>query len=659
MNPARRHLPVVLVLLIALGSTWLAWRHEQEVSERWLRARFDDSLRDTTARIVQRMSAYEQMLRGVQGFYAGTGEVTRQGFTAYVNTLQLGADFAGIQGVGQITLTPAAELPTLLKQLHQQGLADYSITPPGERALYTPIIQVEPFSGRNRLTLGFDPYTVPELRAVMEAARDSGMPRITGKLPQLLDPANGRAPSVILCAPLFRQGSSIRTLAERRASLIGWIYAPVHLDEMMASLYGDTDSDILIHVHDGVEPSADNLLFSSHPAETNPPRLYAAEYLEIGGRNWVIEASTLPGFVTRVGHSDATTIAISGLCLSLLLAVLARILATARQLALRLAQQMTEDLRSSEERWKFALEGAGDGVWDRDLVGDAAFYSRRCLEIFGYEPDEIAPHRQEWVERIHPDDRAAALAATAACIKGHQESFSSEYRLRCKDGRWKWVLARGRVMRRSADGKALRLLGTISDIDARKASEEQIRHMAQHDSLTGLPNRALFADRLQQALSLVHRDHAHLALFFVDLDEFKAINDRFGHATGDLLLQEAARRMHECIRASDTVGRIGGDEFVVLLPSLSSVEDARHVAEKIRQALATPFEIGGHALRISASIGIACYPEHGDSESRLWSIADAAMYAAKARGGNRVELAGGSPAHAVLTPPADLPIITP
>jgi diguanylate cyclase (GGDEF)-like protein/PAS domain S-box-containing protein len=636
MSPVRRHLPVLLVLLLGLGCTWLAWRHEQEVSGRWLRALFDDQLRDTTARIVQRMNAYEQMLRGVQGFCSSSAQAQPAEFSSYVESLQLGADFAGIQGVGQLKLTPDHDKDRLIADLSTHGHPGYTIKPAGERPLYAPVTQIEPFAGHNIAALGFDPYSDPVRRAAMEAARDAGRPRITGKLHSVLEKPSEAGPSFILYAPLFRHGSNPRSMAERRSALTGWIYAPVHLDELMASLYGDTDPDILIRIHDGVQARPENLLYSSHTSSPSQPLLQASEYLEIGGRNWLIEAATLPGFETRFSRSEANTIAASGICLSLLLAVLARILATARQLALKLAERMTEDLRNSEERWKYALEGAGDGVWDRDLLADTAFYSRRCLEIFGYAPNEIAPRRHEWTERLHPEDREAALNATASCINGQQEYFAVEYRLRCKDGGWKWVLSRGRVMSRSWDGKAQRLIGTVTDIDARKATEEQIRHMAQHDPLTGLPNRALFADRLQQALSLARRDHTHLALFFVDLDEFKAVNDRFGHAAGDLLLQEAARRMQACVRESDTVGRIGGDELIVLLPVLGGLDDARHVAEKIRAAMALPFDLDGHSVRISASIGIASFPEHGESESQLWSIADSAMYAAKAMGGNRV-----------------------
>lgn len=181
-------------------------------------------------------------------------------------------------------------------------------------------------------------------------------------------------------------------------------------------------------------------------------------------------------------------------------------------------------------------------------------------------------------------------------------------------------------------------VAVFSDISERKAAEMRVQHLAHHDLLTDLPNRTLFTDRLQQALAKAKRDKTRLALMYLDFDNFKPVNDTFGHAVGDLLLKDAARRMRHCVRESDTVARIGGDEFVVLLPSVESEQDALAVAEKLRQALDQPFELAGHAMHISASIGVAVYPEHGDDEDDLSKNADAAMYLAKQHGRNNVKL---------------------
>ncbi len=169
-------------------------------------------------------------------------------------------------------------------------------------------------------------------------------------------------------------------------------------------------------------------------------------------------------------------------------------------------------------------------------------------------------------------------------------------------------------------------------------ANEELTKLARHDVLTGLPNRQLVSDRLVQALVVAKRDQTRVALMFIDLDEFKPINDTQGHAIGDLMLKETAGRIQHCIREMDTVSRIGGDEFLVLLPVIEAVQDAVTVAEKIRFALNQPFVLAGQSLRISSSIGIAIYPEHGSDESALLRNADSAMYDAKNSGRNAVKL---------------------
>ncbi|MDO8893263.1 MAG: diguanylate cyclase [Sulfurimicrobium sp.] len=178
----------------------------------------------------------------------------------------------------------------------------------------------------------------------------------------------------------------------------------------------------------------------------------------------------------------------------------------------------------------------------------------------------------------------------------------------------------------------------------RKQMEMSLQHSARHDPLTDLPNRALFHDRLQAALLLADRNETRLALLYLDLDRFKEVNDTLGHPVGDLLLQETARRLRQCVRDSDTVGRVGGDEFLVLLNGMPQQKHAVSIAEKIRAALDEPFDLAGHLVHVSPSIGIALYPEHGDDYRQLIHSADAAMYAAKKRGGNRSRMSPGADA---------------
>lgn len=549
--------------------------------------------------------------------------------------------------------------------------------------------------------------------------------------------------------------------------------------------------------------------------------------------------------------------------------------------------KLEQRLYEAEERWRFALEGAGDGVWDWNIQTGEIKFSKRLKEMLGCAENEMNDHLDEWKSRIHPEDMPRVMADLQAYFEGSSSSFLNEHRLHVKDDGWRWILHRGMVVSRNAEGKPLRMIGTFSDIgrrkqaeealqrneaflkqtqqlsqvggwefdvvtqhlrwtdetyriyelptdydlkdvssafsfyepldravierafkrvvesgepydlelqlvgaqrthkwirttgqaeridnkvtrvfgnimditknkqaeevmrlsstvlntvdeailvsDAdnrviavnpaftrvtgytpeeviggnpsllssgkhgaefyremwlqltsqgswcgeiwnrrkdgevyvewtsikqvrdthgklthyvaaftditeRKANEESIRHQAQYDALTDLPNRVLLFDRLQQALAQAKRDKTRLALMYIDLDKFKPINDNLGHAVGDQILQHVAKRMQGCVREADTVARIGGDEFVVLLPVIENEQDALIVAEKIRFALNQVFSIAGQNLNISSSTGIAIYPEHGASENELTGNADIAMYHAKESGRNKVKL---------------------
>lgn len=168
----------------------------------------------------------------------------------------------------------------------------------------------------------------------------------------------------------------------------------------------------------------------------------------------------------------------------------------------------------------------------------------------------------------------------------------------------------------------------------RKQMIERLQHMALYDQLTQLPNRELLLDRIQQALSSARRNHRQFALFYLDLDKFKQVNDHYGHHSGDALLQQTAQRILHCVRESDTVARMGGDEFVILLENIESTEIAINIAEKIRQLLSQPFDLAGQRMDVLPSIGIALFPQHGDNEKQLLRCADEAMYSAKKNGGN-------------------------
>ncbi len=275
------------------------------------------------------------------------------------------------------------------------------------------------------------------------------------------------------------------------------------------------------------------------------------------------------------------------------------------------------------------------GSWRLNAITGQLYWSDEIFKIFGVDQEQFEACLNAFMETVHPEDRQFVADQFQASMD-HDLPYDIEHRIVRKDtGEIRWVHERC-VHQRDVHGNVICSDGTVQDITERKQAQEKIAHMAHHDGLTELPNRALFSDRLGQAISSAHRNKSRIALMFIDLDKFKPINDTLGHGVGDLLLKAVAKRIQERLRETDTVGRIGGDEFVVLLKDIMDENAALIVAESIRKALNQPFSLMAHSLNISASIGLAIYPEHGVNEQQLTKHADIAMYQAKHGGRDQV-----------------------
>jgi diguanylate cyclase (GGDEF)-like protein/PAS domain S-box-containing protein len=295
-------------------------------------------------------------------------------------------------------------------------------------------------------------------------------------------------------------------------------------------------------------------------------------------------------------------------------------------------------LRESEERYALSARGANDGLWVWDLRTADVYYSPRWKSMLGYTDNEIGHSPEEWFSRVHPDDVEILRSAIDLHVRGETPHLESEQRMRGKDGTHRWMLSRGLAVR-DGQGAATRIAGSQTDITERKVAVERLTHDAFHDSLTQLPNRALFMDRLQRAIEAYRRrESATFAVLFLDLDRFKVVNDSLGHVLGDELLVAVAQRLRDMLRSSDTVARLGGDEFTILLEGLDHITDAVRTARRIQEELLVPFRIGGHDIFTTVSIGIALSTTRYERPEDVLRDADIAMYRAKARGKARHEV---------------------
>ncbi|MDD2761231.1 MAG: EAL domain-containing protein, partial [Methylomonas sp.] len=808
-------------------------------------------------------------------------------------------------GIGYAQLITPDRLAEHIAGVRGEGFPEYNVRPSGERRLYTAIVYLEPFQDRNLRAFGYDMYAEPVRRAAMEQARDSGEVALSGKVQLVQETEAEVQAGTLMYVPVYRQTMAHDTVERRRAALIGWIYSPYRMNDLMSGILGDWDrregQSIGLQIYDGVEVKPAALLFASKSGvfPPVPVSFQQQRIIDFNGRQWLLafERAAVP---LGTGYIDAWATLAGGITLSGLLFGLLLSLINTQARAAGIAENLTREIRrreqlltESEYRWRFALEGAGDGVWDWNLTNNTVFYSRRWKEMLGFSETEIDEGLDEWERRIHPDDKAETLATVQAYLGGKLPLYVNEHRVFCKDGSLKWVLDRGMVVSRDENGRPLRMIGTHSDISEHKRLEESLRqnqrelleaqriaqvgswrldvatervewskelfrmlgfseqssppdyreqarlftasswerlndavsiarnegvpyeleleiiradgsqgwmlargeavreaggsiialrgvaaditerkqaelklraahketqrfrnaldyvtsyiymkdaqsrylyanratldlfgvsaeelvgcddtrffpadtakrlraidervfqgeqtseeidvpyadggrrvyleiktplyddaesnsicgllgistnittlkehekyleHIAHYDALTGLANRVLLADRLHQSMAQALRRGQQLAVAYIDLDGFKAVNDHYGHEAGDQLLMKVANNMKRALREGDSLARLGGDEFVAVLIDLADAETSEPMLRRLLAAAAEPVQYADNLLQVSASVGVTFFPQHEDVDAdQLLRQADQAMYQAKLAGKN-------------------------
>ena len=301
-------------------------------------------------------------------------------------------------------------------------------------------------------------------------------------------------------------------------------------------------------------------------------------------------------------------------------------------------KEAQQRLQKSEERLRLMLEGSSDAPWDWDLVSGETYYSERWWQMLGHRAGDLPADRATWRRLLHPQDLVHVTAFMADLLTSGRTTYSIELRLRHRAGHYVSVLTRGFVLR-DAGGRALRLSGTNTDLTERKQSERRIYELAYFDPLTGLPNRRFLIEELDKTLARHSRSGQYGALLFIDLDNFKLLNDTMGHDVGDMLLRQVAERLRQALRDSDQLARLGGDEFVVVLENLGAgtaeaTPHADHVARKILALLGQPYDLPGNPSPRTPSIGITLFDGSASGIDQLLRQADLAMYRAKADGRN-------------------------
>lgn len=342
------------VLGCSLLITGLVWHGSRTTLDQATQDYFEFRVREAATRIVQRMQAYEQVLLGVQGLYKSSVSVERHEFRTYVESLQLADNYPGIQGVGFSLIVPARAKDRHLAEIRREGFPKYTIYPAGQRDIYTSIIYLEPFRDRNLRAFGYDMYAEPVRRAAMEAARDNDRTAMSGKVRLVQESGKEEQAGFLIYLPVYRNGRPHGTTAERRATILGWAYAPFRMNDLMQGIHGERASDLHIKIYDGTEATAASLMYDSDETITDaadaPPSLSSKSTIEIAGHPWILLIHAHKGLHGRIDSRRPYLLAVSGLMISLLLTWLTWSLVTGQERAisaLRERERLIADLHQA------------------------------------------------------------------------------------------------------------------------------------------------------------------------------------------------------------------------------------------------------------------------------------------------------------------------
>lgn len=679
------------VLLIGIVLSVIASQSAREETSRTAELRFDTTAANASVQFERRIAAYFEVLAGVRALFNTVDNVSREDFRRYSQDLALKRDFPGFQVLNYAAYVAAGSKEAFEDAVRRDPSLPpgvrFAIHPPGERDGYYPFTFVEPLA-ENLQYLGKDigaGHTAA--RATLELARDTGKVSANVVRPQ---GKNGKL-GLAVRLPIYRVGMPVDAVEQRRAAYLGSVGAGIWMTEMLANLPG-VPAGVRLRLFDGgPEPATqeagaaagvqpDKLLFdtddtsaggTSAKQQLDPASgLRRLQSFRLAGRLWVVEASApIAGAVGPLERMLPTIILVGGSVISALLAGVMLSLMGSQRRAATLAHDMTRNLRLAhdiarelaanvepESAVAYILSSIGAQLgWHAAacwMVGDDA--QVRCLSAWAVADDAgsqefVAAMRSfsgprqggnldaAWATgnplwraipvagapwaRDQVAGRCGLHAAVVIPVVTGAQPVALEFFSRAPIG-----------IDLEIEGFMRSIASQLAQYLRRKQAETALRHSANHDALTGLASRPLLHERLAHAIQLAERQQHKVAVLFMDLDRFKHINDSLGHSAGDVLLRACADRLRESVRASDTVARFGGDEFVLVLEGLGSTGDVIEPLTKVLSRFRLPFEVNGRELPTTASIGISVFPDDGQDVETLLMNADAAMYRAKENG---------------------------
>lgn len=425
--PHAGHAPVLMALLVfvlTLLVTFGAWSSAQRSAEAQLHEAFDYRTRDMGYAIGRRLLVYEQVLRGARGYLRGSVDLSRAEFAEYYEVLRLDQSFPGLEALAIASAIPPGALAAHEARVRAEGFPDYRVHPAGDGQPRTAISHIQPFNARNLRAFGFDMYSEPVRRTAMAVARDSGQAALSGKVVLVQEGGASRDAGFLMYLPVYRSGRDVDTVEERRAALVGWIYSPFRMKDLMRGVGGIAAPQLDVEIYDGDHMAPDALLYRSPGADRGEtPRFSTATRMAMAGRIWTVRMASSANLEATLDHERPQMVAATGVVLGALVSMVVWLLAGSRRRALQLAQAMTLELREShgriaadQRRFKTILETAYDGFVAVDRQGRITDWNAQATRIFGLDAAQAIGSP---AEQLLPEERRAAFRATFdAFIRG-------------------------------------------------------------------------------------------------------------------------------------------------------------------------------------------------------------------------------------------------
>ena len=471
------------VLASALVVTIVATFYMKSSVDRIAEKDFSEHCNEVQKKISDRLDDHARILLSGAAFFKASDSVTREEWKNFTQYQNVDKQLPGIQGIGFSLIIPRDSLPKHLLEIRSQGFPKYNVRPDGQRDLYTSIIYLEPFKDRNLRAFGYDMFSEPIRRKAMEQARDTNTPALSGKVVLVQETDKDVQAGTLMYVPVYRKGMPIDTVEQRRAAIVGWVYSPYRMSDLMQGVLGTSQHDngkaIHLQVFDGEQATSESLLYSCHPDSKNSSygtvRFTKLVPVNFNGQRWTLHFTQTGGGLATVDYLRVWITLFSGLTISLLLFLLIRTLQHSRAEALQLVEERTAELLAERLRLQSIIDGTQAGTWEWNVQTGETVFNEQWAGIIGYSLDEIAPVSIEaWMKFAHPDDLQKSSELLEKHFRGELGYYEYECRVKHKNGQWIWVLDKGMVASWSDEGKPLWMFGTHQDITKRKQSEEEL-----------------------------------------------------------------------------------------------------------------------------------------------------------------------------------------